>query len=175
MSALTHRQVLSENKREPATGPGPYGVALIVCACAAVPVACALVSAPSVDGWYAGVPKPSWAPPEWIFGSVWTALYATMALAASIVWLSRRRDDVCCPLTAFGVQLALNLAWSVCFFALKSPLLAFLDVCLLWVITAVTTAEFFLVSRTAGWLMVPSWLWVTFAAILNGAVLIMSA
>jgi len=101
------------------------------------------------------------------------ALYATMAVAASIVWLSRRCDDVYCPLSAFAVQLALNLAWSVCFFGLRSPLLGFLDVCLLWIAAALTTAEFFLVSRPAGWLMVPYWLWVTFAAALNGAILIL--
>jgi len=161
------------NRTEGAFNPSLWGVAAIVTACAAVPAIAAAVSAPAVEGWYAGVPKPSWTPPEWVFGPVWTALYATMAVAASIVWLSRKCDDVCCPLTAFGVQLALNLIWSVCFFGLKSPLLGFLDVCLLWVTVAVTTAEFFLVSRTAGWLMVPYWLWVTFAGALNAAIVLM--
>jgi tryptophan-rich sensory protein len=166
--ALTYRL-----KRDAKDHPGPCGVAVIVLACALVPTVATIVSAPAVDGWYSGVPKPSWTPPAWVFGPVWTALYALMAVAASIVWLARDRDDVCCPLTAFGVQLALNFAWSVCFFGLQSPLLGFLDVCLLWVMVAVTTAEFFLVSRTAGWLMVPYWLWVTFAAALNGAILLL--
>jgi len=153
--------------------PGPIGVALIIAACAVVPAVGVLISAPAVGGWYAGVPKPNWTPPSWVFGSVWTALYAVMAVAASIVWLSRERDDVCCPLTAFTVQLTLNLTWSICFFGLRSPLLGFLDVCLLWVAVAVTTAEFFLVSRVAGWLMVPYWLWVTFAAALNAAIVLL--
>ena len=169
MSSLT----VGRLKRDAKEHPGLCGVAVIVIACVLVPAIATIVSAPAVDGWYLGVPKPSWTPPDWVFGPVWTALYATMAVAASIVWLSRDRDDVCCPLTAFGVQLLLNLAWSVCFFGLQSPLLGFLDVCLLWVIVAVTTAEFFLVSRTAGWLMVPYWLWVTFAAALNGAILLL--
>ncbi len=151
--------------------PGLTGVAVIAIACAVVSAIGAAVSTP-VEGWHEGVPKPSWASFEWVFGPVWTALYAMMAVAASVVWLSRNRDDVCCPLTAFGVQLALNLTWNVCFFGLHSPLLGFLDVCLLWVMVAVTTAEFFLVSRLAGWLMVPYWLWVTFAAALNGAILL---
>lgn len=168
MTSLTHRL-----KRDTTVRPGLGGVAVIVFACALVPALAASVSAPAVDGWYAGVPKPNWTPPDWVFGPVWTALYAMMAVAASIVWLSRARDDVCCPLCAFGVQLALNLAWSVCFFGLRSPLLAFLDVCVLWVVVAVTTAEFFLVSRTAGWLMVPYWLWVTYAAALNAAILVL--
>lgn len=163
----------SQEKETPRRGL--FGVALIVGACVVVPVIGALVTAPAVDGWYAGVPKPSWNPPQWVFGPVWTALYAMMAVAASIVWLSRDQDDVCCPLIAFGIQLAINLMWSVCFFGLKSPLLGFLDVCLLWVTVAVTTAEFFLVSRTAGWLMVPYWAWVTFAAALNGAILLLGS
>ena len=108
-----------------------------------------------------------------MFGPVWTALYASMAVAASVVWLSRNRDDVCCPLGAFGLQLMLGLAWSICFFGLQSPLLGFIVVGLLWVALAVTTAEFFLVSRLAGWLMMPVWGWVTFAAVLNGAIVVL--
>ena len=152
---------------------GLWGVAVIVAACALVPAIGLAVSAPALGSWYAALPKPSWTPPDWVFRMVWTALYAMMAAAASVVWLSRRRDDIYCPLAAFGVQLALNLAWTVCFFGLRSPLLAFLDVCLLWVMVAVATAEFFLVSRLAGWLMVPYWLWVTFAGALNAAILLM--
>jgi tryptophan-rich sensory protein len=170
MSSLAVGQ---DNKIARTPGHGLLGVAVIVLACVAVPAIGAAVSGPAIEGWYEGVPKPSWTLPEWVFGPVWTALYATMAVAASIVWLSRNRDDVCCPLIAFGVQLALNLMWSVCFFGLKSSLLGFLDVCLLWVLVAVTTAEFFLVSRTAGWLMVPYCLWVTFAAAVNGAILLL--
>ena len=169
MSSLTVERL----KRDSGARPNVYGIAVIVLACAAVPAIGAAVSAPAVGGWYADVPKPSWTPPDWVFGPVWTALYAMMAVSASLVWVSRNVDDVCCPLSAFGVQLALNLAWSVCFFGLRNPLLAFLDVCLLWVMVAVTTAEFFLVSRAAGWLMVPYWLWVSFAAALNGAILLL--
>lgn len=169
MSSLTVERLT----READAHPNLVGVAVIVAACVGVAALGAAVSAPAVDGWYAGVPKPSWTPPDWVFGPVWTALYATMAVAASLVWVSRNVDDVCCPLSAFGVQLVLNLAWSVCFFGLRSPFLAFLDVCLLWVMVAVTTAEFFLVSRAAGWLMVPYLLWVTFAAALNAAILLL--
>ena len=169
MSSLTVERL----KRDAKEHPGLCGVAVIVIACASFRVLRRSYPQPAVDGWYAGVPKPSWTPPAWVFGPVWTALYAMMAVAASLVWLSRDRDDVCCPLTAFGVQLVLNLTWSVCFFGLRSALLGFLDVCLLWVMVAVTTAEFFLVSRTAGWLMVPYWLWVTFAAALNAAILLL--
>jgi tryptophan-rich sensory protein len=163
---------MSSITAERPSGAGFRGVAVIVAACVAVLAIGAAVSAPAVEGWYAGVPKPSWTPPRWVFGPVWAVLYAVTAVAASIVWLSRR-GDVCCPLAAFGVQLGLGLAWSVCFFGLRSPLLGFLDVCLLWVLVAVTAVEFFLVSRTAGWLMVPYWLWITFAAVLNATIILL--
>jgi tryptophan-rich sensory protein len=73
------------------------------------------------------------------------------------------------------VQLALNLAWPLLFFGLKSPLLAFLDICLLWVAAAVTATQFWLVSRAAAWLFVPYLAWVTFAAALNAAIVLLGA
>ncbi|AWM42300.1 sensory protein TspO [Gemmata obscuriglobus] len=146
------------------------GVAVIVTATTLVAAVGGAVTAPNVGSWYEHLPKPDWTPPNWVFGPVWTVMYALMAVAASIVWVSRACDDICCPLSAFGAQLVLNLAWSVCFFGLHSPLLGFLDVCLLWVLVGVTVAEFFLVSRVAGLLLIPYWLWVTFAAILNAAI-----
>jgi tryptophan-rich sensory protein len=151
------------------------GVAAIILAVAAAAAAGALVTAPAVRDWYPGLARPSWTPPAAIFGPVWTVLYTLMAAAGAIVWIQRERIDICCPLAAFGVQLALNLAWPLLFFGLKSPLLGFLDVCLLWIAVGVTTAQFFLVSRTAGWLLVPYWGWVTFAAALNAAIVLMGA
>lgn len=155
--------------------PNLLGVGVIFAATALTAAVGSLVTAPAVGGWYVELPKPTWTPPSWVFGPVWTALYAMMAVAASVVWLARNRDDVCCPLTSFGVQLVLNLTWSLCFFGLQSPLLGFLDICLLWIMVALTTAEFFLASRLAGWLMVPYAAWVTFAAALNAAIVFMNA
>ena len=158
--------------REWSVGPTTSGVAVICGVTALVAALGGAVTAPNVGDWYRHLPLPAWTPPDGVFGPVWTALYATMAAAASLVWAARRSADVWCALSAFGVQLALNLAWSVCFFGLKSPLLAFLDVCLLWVMIGVTAVEFFLVSRVAGLLLIPYWLWVTFAAALNGAIVL---
>ncbi|QEG28285.1 TspO/MBR family protein [Gemmata obscuriglobus] len=166
MAALTGRVRFQELN----VTPGLMGVAVIVTATTLVAAVGGAVTAPNVGSWYEHLPKPDWTPPNWVFGPVWTVMYALMAVAASIVWVSRACDDICCPLSAFGAQLVLNLAWSVCFFGLHSPLLGFLDVCLLWVLVGVTVAEFFLVSRVAGLLLIPYWLWVTFAAILNAAI-----
>lgn len=150
------------------------GVVVIVVACLAAEVVGGLVTAASVESWYPTLPKPGWTPPNWVFGPVWTALYLMMAAAASLVWLARDRDDVCCPLTAFGLQLAANLLWSVLFFGLENPLLGFLDVLVLWGLVGLTVVQFWGVSAVAGGLLVPYWLWVTYAAALNGSIVVMT-
>jgi translocator protein len=165
---------LHHSERMSLTYSSWIGVAVIVAAVATVAVVGGMVTGTSVTTWYPDVPKPAWTPPTEAFGPVWTALYALMAIAASIVWLSRDGyDDVCCPMSAFGLQLGLNLAWSVFFFGLRSPLLGFLDIGLLWMAVGMTTVQFFMVSRLAGWLMVPYWAWVTFAAGLNASILML--
>lgn len=146
------------------------GVAVIALACLAVEVVGGAISAGSARGWYADLPKPAWTPPDWVFGPVWTALYVAMAVAAGLVWASRDREDVCCPLTAFAVQLAANFAWTVLFFGLRNPLLGFIDILVLWLTAGLTVVHFFGVSKAAGWLLVPYWAWLTFAAALNGAI-----
>src|SRR5262245_8043995 len=91
------------------------GVVVIVAAVAAVAVVGGGITGTSVTTWYREVAKPAWTPPAWVFGPVWAALYAMMAVAASVVWLSRDRDEIDCPLCAFAIQLGLNLLWSACF------------------------------------------------------------
>ena len=117
--------------------------------------------------WYASLKKPSWNPPNWIFGPVWTALYTMMAVAAWLVW--RRGGFVVQrkPLTLFLVQLALNAAWTPLFFGLHQPGLAFAEIILLWVAISLTIRAFWPVNRVAAGLLAPYLAWVTFAAGLN--------
>lgn len=117
--------------------------------------------------WHASLKKPTWNPPPWIFGPVWTALYTMMAVAAWLVWrrggwAAQRR-----PLLLFLLQLALNATWTPLFFGLHRPDLAFAEIVLLWSSIAVTLAMFCSFSRTAAWLLVPYLAWVSFAAVLN--------
>lgn len=118
--------------------------------------------------WYAGIRKPSWNPPGWVFGPVWSALYTMMAAAAWLVWkqggwAAQRR-----PLTVFLAQWALNALWTPLFFGWHLPGLAFVEILLLWVAIAWTLREFWRVHRTAAMLLVPYLMWVTFASVLNG-------
>jgi translocator protein len=117
--------------------------------------------------WYATLKKPSWNPPGWIFGPVWSALYTMMAVAAWLVWkrgwfVARRR-----PLALFLVQLALNALWTPLFFGLHWPGVAFAEIVLLWLAIAATIAAFRPVSRMAMLLLGPYLAWVSFAAALN--------
>lgn len=117
--------------------------------------------------WYAGLKKPSWNPPGWVFGPVWTTLYVMMAVAAWLVWkhggfaVQRR------PLMLFLVQLVLNAAWTPLFFGMHQPGLAFAEIVLLWLAIVATFAAFRSVTRTAAWLLAPYLAWVGFAAALN--------
>jgi tryptophan-rich sensory protein len=142
-------------------------LAVLLILCFAVAGVGGLATAPSIPNWYAGLVKPSWTPPGWIFGPVWSVLYLSMAVAAWLVW---RRGDAVVPMTLFGIQLILNAAWSWLFFGLHSPGAAFIDIVLLWMAIAATTVVFWRRSTLAGVLFLPYLLWVSFAAVLNFAV-----
>jgi tryptophan-rich sensory protein len=136
-----------------------------------VGITAALATAAGVREWYPGLVKPGFTPPGWIFGPAWTLLYLLMGVALWLVWRSAdRRDDTRPALVAFAVQLALNGLWSLLFFGLRSPGLAFAEILLLWAAIAVTIVLFRRVSRLAAALLLPYWLWVTFAAVLNGSI-----
>ena len=120
----------------------------------------------ALDSWYDGLDKPSFNPPSWVFGPVWTTLYLLMAVAAWLVWRSddRRRRTA---LALFGLQLALNAVWSPLFFGARRPGWALAELALLWVAVAATASWFWVIDRRAGALLVPYLAWVSFAAVLN--------
>ena len=119
--------------------------------------------------WYAGLQKPSWNPPNWIFGPVWTALYTIMAIAAWLIWKRGGFAGQHVALSLFLAQLLFNALWSPLFFGLRQPALAFADILLLWLTLLGTVAAFWKVRPLAGALLVPYLAWVTFASALNFA------
>jgi len=156
----------------PATAPKYPGLGLIVLliVCFAAAGIGGAVTTPKIDNWYATLTKPSWNPPNWIFGPVWSGLYLSMAVAAWLVWRQRGLSGAVGPLTLFGLQLVLNAAWSGLFFGLQNPGAAFVDVVALWAAIAATMVAFWLRSTVAGLLFVPYLAWVSFAAVLNLAI-----
>ena len=117
--------------------------------------------------WYAGLTKPWWTPPDWLFGPVWTVLYAMMGVAAWLVWRRYGFAGAALPLAFFIVQLALNAAWTWLFFGLRRPDVAFAEIIVLWLAILVTLISFWRLERPAGILLVPYLAWVSFAALLN--------
>lgn len=111
--------------------------------------------------------QPAWAPPPWVFGPVWTTLYALMAVAAWLVWRSGESRGVRSALALFVVQLVLNALWSWLFFAWNLGAWAFADVVLLWMTILATAVAFWRLRPLAGLLLAPYLLWVGFAAALN--------
>ncbi len=118
-------------------------------------------------GWYAELAKPTWNPPGWLFGPVWTMLYAMMAVAAWLVWRRGGWRMQRGPLTLYLAQWALNALWTPLFFGLRRPGWAFAEILILLLAILATLAAFWRVKRLAGALLVPYTLWVTFATFLN--------
>ncbi|HJX28676.1 MAG TPA: TspO/MBR family protein [Thermoanaerobaculia bacterium] len=125
---------------------------------------------PAIPGWYRSLEKPSWTPPDWLFGPAWTTLYILMGVAAWLVWRHGGWRTQKRPLTLFVVQVVLNALWSLLFFGLRNPALGMAEIVVLWLAILATLIAFWKVSRVAGGLMVPYLGWVTFAAALNFAI-----
>lgn len=134
-----------------------------------------LVTAPKIPTWYAGLTKPPFSPPNWIFAPVWTSLYVLMAVAAwrvatgSADYESRKR-----AVLAFAGQLGLNAIWSPAFFGLESPRLALFVILALLSALAVTVMVFFRIDRLAAILLLPYLAWVAFATALNAAIVVLN-
>ncbi|HEX9917386.1 MAG TPA: TspO/MBR family protein [candidate division Zixibacteria bacterium] len=127
-----------------------------------------IFTGPAIPSWYANLTKPSFVPPNWIFGPVWISLFLLMGIAAFLVWQKGFGDrKVRISLGIFAVQLLLNTLWSILFFGLKSPILGFFDIVLLWIAILLTIIYFARVSKAAAILLLPYIFWVSFAALLN--------
>jgi translocator protein len=127
----------------------------------------AFFTTPAIPGWYAGLVKPLFNPPSWVFGPVWTLLYLMMGVSLYLVWIANKNKNRGYALRAFGVQLVLNSLWSIIFFGLQLPWVAFGEIVALWLMIGVTIYKQLSVSKLAAYLMIPYLLWVSFAGVLN--------
>jgi len=146
------------------------GLVVFVGVCLGIGFIGSLFTARSVGDWYDALNKPSWTPPKAVFGPVWSALYVMMGVAAWLVWRRGGLTASALPLTLFGIQLALNVAWSGVFFGLRLPGWAFVEIAALWGFILATAAAFWRVTPAAGYLLAPYLGWVSFAAALNLAI-----
>lgn len=147
-------------------------ILLLVVLCVGVGYLSSLVSRDESDPWFDSLVKPVFNPPSWVFSPVWTLLYIMMGIAGGLVWdkIDTQSELVKKGLTFFGIQLALNALWSYLFFGLHNPLLALIEIVILWLMIYETFVIFSKVNKTAGYLFIPYLLWVTFATVLNGSI-----
>lgn len=126
-----------------------------------------IFTTPAVKTWYLVINKPVWNPPSWLFGPVWTTLFIMMGVALYLVWSTKMSGKVRIALKVFAAQMVLNVLWSVFFFGLGNFWMAFGEIIVLWIAIALTIVDFFKVNKTAGWLLLPYIMWVSFASYLN--------
>ena len=144
------------------------GILGFVAACELAGIIGSVFTTPSIPGWYAGLAKPVFNPPNAVFAPVWTALYALMGLAAFLVFVKGlEKKDVRTALSFFAAQLLLNVLWSVVFFGAHAILGGAVVIVLLWAMILASIRLFFKISRTAACLLIPYVLWVSFATVLN--------
>lgn len=129
----------------------------------------------AIPTWYASLNKPFFAPPNWLFGPAWTLLYFLMGVAFFLIWKQGwQKKQVKNAGTFFLIQLALNFIWSPIFFGLKSPLLGLIVIVAMWLFIVLTMKKFYPLSKLAFYLLVPYLLWVSFATMLNAAIILLN-
>lgn len=155
----------------------PYWLKIFIgiLVCNAVGLLASSVTLPAIETWYAGLNKPPFNPPNWLFAPVWTTLYTLMGVSAAAIWQEGfEKSHVKHALSIFGIQLMLNGIWSFLFFGFQSPLFAFVEILLLMAAIIFTFIRFKEIKPWAGWLLLPYLAWVTFASILTLSIYILN-
>lgn len=126
----------------------------------------------AIPTWYANLNKPSFSPPNFIFGPVWTILYVLMGISLYLIWISRKKVNV--ALFLFWIHLFFNASWSVIFFGLRNPFYGLINIVILWLLIVVVTYKFWKINVWAGLLLLPYFAWVSFATTLNYYIFILN-
>lgn len=127
-----------------------------------------IFTTPAINSWYTTLIKPSFNPPSWIFGPVWTLLYVLMGISFYLVWKSDvDKNKKRIAMVMFFGHLILNTLWSIIFFGLNNPFFAFIEIVILWISILITAFLFFHIKKIAGILFIPYIIWVSFASVLN--------
>lgn len=134
----------------------------------------AVFTTPSISGWYASLNKPFFNPPNWLFGPVWTILYLLMGISLYLVWNQKKGMETKTALIFFAIQLGLNTLWSIIFFGLRLPSVAFVEILILLLFIVLTIIKFFPISKVSAYLLIPYLLWVSFASVLNFYIFILN-
>lgn len=128
----------------------------------------------AIPSWYVTLQKPSFSPPAWVFAPVWIILYTLMGVSAYLIWLKKGKR-IKQALGVFAFQLILNTLWSIIFFGMRNPFIAFLEIILLWLSIIYCIHLFLKIEKRSAYLLIPYLLWVSFALILNLAIRLLNS
>jgi benzodiazapine receptor len=146
-----------------------------VALCEAAGIIGSLFTTAAINSWYAGLRRPAFAPPNWVFAPVWTTLYLLMGISLFMVWkVGLEKRAVKKSIVIFAIQLLLNIIWSYLFFGLRSPLMGFIEIVVMWLMILLTILSFFKISKKAALLLVPYLAWVSIASYLNYSILVLN-
>jgi len=158
------------NKKETMTKT--VKIIIMVAICLAVGYGSGIVTKSSIATWFVTLEKPFFNPPSWVFAPAWTTLYILMGISAGIIWskIEAFPELVKKALWVFAIQLILNALWSFLFFGMQNPLLALIEILLLWLLIFETIKVFKPIDNLASKLLIPYILWVSFATVLNASI-----
>jgi len=153
----------------------PVKIVICVVICLGIGLLSGLATSSSIEGWYLTLNKPSFNPPNWIFGPAWTILYSLMGISVAYIWHAGWKNAaVKTAIFIFAAQLLLNAFWSVAFFGMQNPPLALAVILILWVLIFICIVRFKPIKALAAYLLIPYLLWVSFATVLNGAIILLN-
>lgn len=142
---------------------------ICVTLCLSLGILSGFSTADSITSWFQFIKKPSWNPPNWLFGPVWTVLYIMMGIAVALIWQSKHKNKTI-AITLFIVQFILNLGWSFIFFNMHLMGWAFVEIIIMLIFILFTIFSFKKINKTAALLLLPYLCWVSFATVLNGTI-----
>ncbi|MBI2598419.1 MAG: tryptophan-rich sensory protein [Candidatus Diapherotrites archaeon] len=154
---------------------GAIKLIISIVICQAAGLVGSIFTFPAIAGWYSTIQKPVFTPPNWVFAPVWTTLFLLMGISLYLVWnkgFENKKSKT--AVSVFGLQLGLNVLWSFLFFGLQNPLLAFIEIILLWLAILATIILFYRISKSASYLLIPYLLWVSFATFLNYSIWVLN-
>lgn len=143
---------------------------IFILLCLIVEIIGGLWTKETVSTWYPTINKPSWTPPGWIFGPVWSCLYIMIAVSGWLIYRAEYSRKRTVALMLYGSQLALNFIWSFLFFSLRSPILGLFDIILLCLLIILTIIKAWSVRPLASLLLIPYLIWVMYATTLNAGI-----
>ena len=125
-------------------------------------------TSPAIPTWYASLERPSFSPPNWVFGPVWVTLYLLMGISIYLIWNKLESNKKAKNFFwLFWIHLVFNATWSIAFFGLQNPGLALINIAVIWVLIVALVIGFWKIDKRASYLLLPYFLWVSFASVLN--------